>query len=355
MRIGILTQKLENNYGGILQNYALQTVLRRMGHSPITIDFRPGDSYFWYVLYQLAAILKKVVLKRDTIVRPYSYYKTNRSIFTTQFIKNNINTTKRLQFISPLIPILYRFNAVIVGSDQVWRSDYNVLRNTYLSFVRNEVIKIAYAASFGLKDWTYNESQTQECSVLASRFRAISTRERNGVLLCNKYLNVNATHVLDPTMLLNQSEYESLCSKIPVSNDRILFSYILDLTDEKKDFIIKTANKMKLVPIIISAEDKLSCSIESWLAYYRDSEFIITDSFHGTVFSLIFHKPFNCLLNESRGNDRFESLLTLFEMTDRVAKIGSINTDEINWQAFDKILSGQKELSINFLKSNLYL
>lgn len=359
MKIGIITQKLENNYGGILQNHALQTVLKQLGHEPITIDFRPGDSMFWYLVSQFRVFLLKCA-GRKVCYRKYSSTKTQRSLFTESFINKYINTTKRIQMLTPIIPKIYGLEAIIVGSDQVWRLKYNVLRNTYLDFVRGDCIKIAYGASFGVSEWEYNDEQTVKCKKWISRFKDVSVREHSGIELCAKFLNTSATHVLDPTMLLDYSHYAALCKNTPqISNNPYLFAYVLDLSHEKTDIIERYARERGLKVVLLSAEDNISVSIEDWLASIMGADFVITDSFHGTVFSILFKKEFVSLVNEERGADRFYSLLNMFGLQDRacdnytLANLLNIGNKVIDWRQIDTIRTNMRDSSLKFLIDNL--
>lgn len=357
MKIGILTQKLENNYGGILQNYALQTVLRQLGHKPLTIDFRPGSSKFWYMVSQMRIVVEKCLGKQ---VRFQKYSSRERSPLTSSFVKKYIKTTKRIEVLTPLTSIFYCFDAVIVGSDQVWRPKYNVLRNTYLSFVRGNCTKIAYAASFGVSEWEYNDQQTELCKKWIAPFKGVSVREHSGIDLCDRFLNKSAAHVLDPTMLLDCSHYTTLCQNVSnISKEPYLFAYVLDLNSEKKELIESYARKKNLKVQMLSAEDNITESIEYWLASIRDADFVITDSFHGTVFSILFKKLFVSLVNTNRGADRFYSLLNMFGLQNRICdsftsdSIQKTSDGEIDWEKVNTILVKMRIYSIKFITDNL--
>lgn len=355
MRIGIYTQKLENNYGGILQNYALHQVLKSLGHVPITFDFRPKTNLFWYFISQCKNFLFILMGKKRTIKK----YKKGpkRSVLTEQFIKNNINTSWRMQFITPLVPLLLKIECAITGSDQVWRPSYNILSYAYLKFIkRKDIKKIAYAASFGVDTWEYSENDTKKCRQWIKDFTAISVREDSGVILCEKYLGVNAVHVLDPTLLLTKEVYGKLCSNInPICNNPFLAAYILDMSKEKELLVRRIAQSKGLKCIIFSAEKNISITIEQWLSIYRDASYVVTDSFHGTVFSIIFRKSFNTIINESRGASRFESLLSIFNLKNRLITMDRnfFQTDEIIWSNIESILNEWTIKSVDFLRNNL--
>lgn len=112
----------------------------------------------------------------------------------------------------------YGLDAYVVGSDQVWRPAFNLgprLGNMFLDFAGDDVKKISYAASFGCKEWEYTEEQERMCGKLAKRFDAISVREASGVDLCKEHFGVDATLVLDPTLLLNKEDYGKVCHDVP--------------------------------------------------------------------------------------------------------------------------------------------
>ena len=106
----------------------------------------------------------------------------------------------------------YEYDAYVVGSDQVWRPNYNpFMKAMFLGITEREDVKrIAYAASFGTSKWEFSPQMTSECAVLAKKFDMITVREKSGVDLCREYFGVEATWVLDPTMLLNREDYEKV-------------------------------------------------------------------------------------------------------------------------------------------------
>lgn len=355
MRIGIYTQELRDNYGGILQNYALQQVLKKIGHEAITIDYRPRSNFFWYLVSQIKTIVLFLIGKKRSFRK---YEKTpERSCYTAPFIRKYIRTSWRMQFITPFVPGLLKIECAITGSDQVWRPAYNNLSYAFLDFVRNEKIKkISYAASFGVDFWEYSDSQTKKCKELVKAFKAVSVRESSGVALCEKYLGINAIHVLDPTLLLLKKDYERLCSDVkPIFSKSLVIAYILDLSEDKEDIIRNVAKEKGLDYIIISAEKNIEKTVEEWLSVFRDADYIVTDSFHGTVFSIIFQKSFNVILNNKRGESRFKSILSLFGLEERIISkdMKSYNIEDIDWDKIEPILEKWKNKSINFLTKNI--
>ena len=376
MKIGILTQPLFSNYGGILQNYALQKVLKDNGHETITLDWEvPQIS----MLHKLA-IYVKVFLLNTIFGKKYRlpYWPTSSETETIEsqtckFIDDHIVRTKKITHKAGFLAAANneKINAFVVGSDQVWRLDYNIhfLTSMFLDFTQEKDVKrIAYAASFGTDSWSYSDEMTDLCKSYASRFDLITVREDTGVKLCKEHLGVDATHVLDPTMLLNVSDYESLVTQDRVGkSDGNLFYYILDPSDEKCDFITKVAKITDYKPFTImpkyQAENRTRRNIKNeidkcvfppvtlWLRAFMDAKMVICDSFHGCVFSIIFHKPFWIIGNKTRGNTRFDSLLKTFNLQNRLISVNSHVdfNEQINWNEVESIRLRKSNESIDLL------
>ncbi len=349
MRIGIATQGLAYNYGGILQNWALQQILKDLGHEPITIDAGLKYPFERYLLGYCNTVIHKLFGKKRAFPnKPYN----GKSIpkLTGMFVSQHIETTKPLYNFSPKTIDEYRLDALLVGSDQVWRPRYNSsIENMFLDFAVDKHIKrIAYAASFGVAHWEYSKAQTLRCAQLLKKFNAISVREVSGVDLCRKYFGVEASHVLDPTMLVSVERYMQLCNNVSQCKEKYLAVYCLDITQEKMQKINNLANKLNLKIKLFSAHNAIKLSVEQWLAMFRDASFVVTDSFHGTVFSLLFNKSFISLSNADRGNARIESLLKSFELEQQRAFDCSVN-----WQKVNASLIKKKNESISFLTSAL--
>ncbi len=342
MKIGILTLPLHTNYGGILQAYALQTVLERMGHDVKVIDrpWRKRINWLKFPLQLLKRSIKRFVFRKNVAIFTEKEWNKNQIIVeknTREFINRYIHTY-RVDKLSDIKED--NFDVIVVGSDQVWRPKYfhlfykNIV-DAFLAFAENWNIKrIAYAPSFGTDEWEFTKEETIKCKSLIKRFDFVSVREKSGVNLCKKYLDTDVEWVLDPTLLLQQSDYTNLIKGANLSQCKGgLFCYILDMTKEKMDIIQKYAKNRGLVPDIIeiSKNNKNYLlnegnvpTVEQWLFYFYNARFVITDSFHGCVFSIIFGKPFMALANSKRGLSRIQSLFEMLELQDHLV----INCDE---------------------------
>jgi hypothetical protein len=350
MKIAIVTLPLISNFGGVLQNYALQKILKDLGHEPVTIDWDVEPTRIQYFI----RCVKLFVLNKGKIILPDKYTRNTR---IAPFLAENINLTPRVRTFSNIDKMLPNYDAFIVGSDQIWR--YSMCKreiyNVFLGFVKcNECKKIAYAASFGISEWQYPSKITNKCGKLLSTFNAISVRESSAVKLCKKHFKVNAIQVIDPTLLISADEYSKLCIKHNFEG-KYLLAYVLDATEDKIDYIKKVSEAKGLKLQILSEMRNGGCTVSEWLAYFRDASYVITDSFHGTVFSIIFNHDFITLSNPKRGQDRFISLLSLFELSDRLQNSYnySIINEDINWSKVNSIKELLKDNSLKFLKESL--
>ena len=373
-------QPLQNNYGGLLQNWALQQTLIRLGHKPVTIDWEGSRTPLWYTY---ASRCKYFILRNLGLstVRPiYRPDESERSIIsqhTQRFVDENICRTKIVRINESFLhaAIEEKVDAFIVGSDQVWRPCYSKGRliDMFLGFADSLNIKrVAYAVSFGVDKWEYSEETTRACAELVKKFNLITVREDSAIGLCNKYLNIKASQVLDPTLLLEKKDYIELIRKYKefVSPGN-LFCYILDQTLEKQTYINKLVEKYRLIPFDAMPKHSSSSLMKShvkfdidnciyppvtqWISSFMDAKMVICDSFHGCVFSIIFNKPFWVLANNRRGNTRFSSLLKLFGLENRMidATMEIDINDAIDWNKVNETIERLKEKSISLLQDGL--
>ena len=310
MKIGILTHPLVSNYGGILQCYALNTYLQKMGHETIVIDRRPNKDFFvWRWI--------RTILKVLHCPRYYMPNKIDKTIKVRSFVDRYIKRTKPIDTPSKMKKVCqqYGLDAVIVGSDQVWRADYAMKfgYNYFLDFVPDDVIKASYAASFGLSNWRYDETQSREIKALLSRFKSVSVREDEGVTMLKDHLGIEAQHLLDPTLLLSVNDYSSIVAERQFAEPYV-FVYWLGNKSTIQSTIEKYQNDGVRVVDINLRDIQEQPSIEEWLSYIKYAETVITDSFHGCVFSIIFNKQFVIHSNDSGGNRRLISILKQLDL-----------------------------------------
>lgn len=356
MKIGILTLPLHTNYGGILQAYALQAYLEQLGYEVRIID---GGIYSKYSLlidilrcgkYILHHLLN-LQLPHLSECKAYNYRKISH------FVKSHIHLSK-----SSIEDIKEQdFDAIIVGSDQIWRKKYvkQNLLHYFLDFTRYWSIKrISYAASFGTKEIEYSSKEIESCRAMLLLFSGVSVREHEGSILCKEHFNRSTKVLIDPTMLLHASHYRNLINK-KQSLSSGLVTYMLD----------PSADKYKAVQFL---EKIIGCkafhngktntwgilhSIEEWLHAFDCAKFVFTDSFHGCVFSIIFNKPFIAYANRERGISRFETLLRHFGLDNRLvydtANIKNISLSPIDWNIVNSRLANLQIDSHKFITEAL--
>ena len=358
MHIGIVTQPLELNYGGILQNWALQQVLRRMGHEPVTIDAFQRFTMPHFLYSYVRAWWMRTRGKPGWFY-PHRYHGSLRRRETGRFVEQHINKTKVMWEYDRKVVKRYGFEAIIVGSDQVWRPRYNTscLEDKFLKFAEGLPLKrIAYAASFGVDDWTFTPEQTAVCRPLLEQFDAVSVREGSGARLCREHFGVDAQVVLDPSLLLEASEYQPLIDRDWDAGEPYLAVYCLDITPAKEAFYSRIAEERGLGVKFFSAGLQAKLTIGQWLAMFRHATMLVTDSFHGTVFSILFGKEFYTLENPHRGNTRIAGLLKLLGLESRLLSDkdpDESNSEAIDWPSVYSRLQDQRKQSIDFLSSNL--
>ena len=371
MRIGILTHPLRLNYGGLLQNYALQIILKRLGHTPITLDipFKIEVNRKTFLLDVIKRIYRRYILHLPVYIfeewrynRLYPVMMQNLQPFIDKYIdKIEIKDFNKLQNED--------FDVLLVGSDQVWRRKYMPdIYKEYLKFAETwNVKRISYAASFGTEEWEYSNEETIECKRLLQKFNAVSVREKSGVALCNSYFGIKAMWVLDPTMLLKREDYIALFKETSFKIDKGgLLTYFLDERPENAILTNIISKEKNLQPFCVNSKyEKLDSypitecvqlSMEFWLRGYYNAEFIITDSFHACVFSILFNKPFVVFGNVKRGLSRFNSLLDMCGLQNRI--ITNIESyyqlsSKIDWKKVNIIIEQERVKSLSFLEHAL--
>ena len=379
MKIGILTQPLQANYGGLLQNYALQQTLVRAGHEVETIDWE-GGSGLRAMLYRMKVRVLHAFLPNRFSPLKYKPNNNEQAIIqrnTNHFINTYINHTEAIHSYDEFVRQAAKggYDAYVVGSDQCWRPCYNAfLPSMFLDFVQDKQVKrIAYAASFGTDKWEFSPQQTAVCASLAQKFDLVTVREDSGVTLCKDYLGVDAVHVLDPTMLLSKEDYIQIIEKEQEpKSDGTLFNCILDPDAKKSTFTDKVAqeNGLKVFQVLPKCQaetrtrkdvksridDCVFPGVSTWLRAFMDAEMTVVDSFHGMVFSIIFNKPFWVIGNAHRGMSRFTSLLKVFHLENRLLDASGLDdvdfSQSIDWESVNEILKEkQKECKLLLLNS----
>ena len=376
MKVAIITLPLHTNYGGLLQAFALKRCLADIGHEVTVLDLedkmpgpKPLKAPFVYARRMLVRVLKGS--SAPEVFREIRFKKELPVV--------GVNTCKFIyERIAPRVVSSHgriregEYDAFIVGSDQVWRPRYfpNV-ENAFLAFAKGwDVKRIAYAASFGTSELEFDSEQLRICSDLLSSFDAISVREETGVRMCSEWFErEDVAHVLDPVMLLDVQEYKGMASVMKEHSAKgKLVTYILDGSDHKRsvvDFISRAGGfevhdvSVRPYDRDLPLEERVVPSLEQWLAGFADADFVVTDSFHGCVLSILFHKRFIVVGNTSRGLARLQSLTEMFGLDQRLVQgidpedDGEYFLSEPDWTAVDEVLQKRRQECFAFLKNNL--
>lgn len=372
MKVGVLTLPLWNNYGGILQAYALTLTLNHLGHDVIFLDVKRNKLKKSHAFIQsLRRWLKNKVLNK-----PGPYYPNQTELEfisnkTRNFVEKKIQPSSGWMQLSELPEFSQGLDAIIVGSDQVWRPEYcPSIEFYFLGFTPKSIRKISYAASLGTDDWRFSDQNALIAKNLLRKFNAVSVREKSAVDLIRDNMEVSAVQCCDPTLLLDTTEYLNIAdiANMP-SGGGGLFCYILDPEESRMQGLENIGASLGY-PIFYNMpktfnkyfskdpESYVFPNVESWIECFQKSDFVITDSFHGCMFSIIFNKPFIAIANKERGLTRFKSLLEIYNLENRlfesVKNIDlNILKDKINWDLVNKIKKSQKEQGIHFLKKAL--
>ena len=365
MRVAIVTLPLHTNYGGLLQAYALKSVLTSLGHEADVLDLKekmPVPKGFRAPFVYISRIFRKMIgTRHQDVFREVRYHRElpARTVYISAFTD---------RFIAPRVLDSYRdikegeYDAFVVGSDQVWRPLYfSQIEDAFLGFTEGwNVRRLSYAASFGTDQLEYEYVTLQRCAELLSHFDAVSVREDTAVGMCEEWLDCDsARHVLDPTMLVDQGTYRKFAeSAAEHPSQGKIMTYILDPSPEK-EHVLKFVEKVSGYGSYALNMEGPVPSVEQWLAGFADSEFVVTDSFHGCVLSILMHKRFIAVGNSRRGMARMSSLLSMFGLDQRLVHgidpddDGEFFLSEPDWSTVDDILCGYRSSSIEFLEEAL--
>jgi len=366
MNIAILTLPLSaNNYGGIMQNYALQTVLKQMGHSPCTIDYDLHLPLYIKVISIIHRAIRKYVFRENIILRTWQTKEERDRIYrlNNQFVERYINIV-RVDSLHSIENLSHQYDAIIVGSDQVWRRSYirKYYRYFFLGFRHKK--KVAYGASFGCEEWPYTQRETHLIKRYVGQIAYLSVREQSGRELCTAHLGVCPLVVLDPVLLLSESHYKALLSSSltdisGTSYSGRLVTYFLDPNDEKEQITRNISLYLGFYTYTLMPSSG-SIGIEKWLEGLHGADCVLTDSYHGVLFSILFHKQFLVFLNRERGIARFSQILSQLDILDRIISesdsvevIATKMSQKLNWDHIETLLDVARGQSFDFIRKSI--
>ncbi|EIF6174298.1 polysaccharide pyruvyl transferase family protein [Clostridium perfringens] len=358
-KIGILTWHYFPNYGSALQAYALQkTIINNISENCKIINYRNYK-------YSPKGVLKIIKNNKFLYMIICKVFRKERAYKFNQFINNNLNMTKEVNSIKELTSLNNEFKFFICGSDQIWSP--NVLDEAYLlSFVKNFNIRISYAPSIVINKISNEQKNIYNENI--KKFNSLSVRESKGRDIISEVTGIIPEVVLDPTLLLDKEEYKKVQAEINI-NEKYILCYILGDYKKYEKYIneISKQYNMKIVAILSNKSEShygdyniYNAGPAEFLGYIDNAEMILTDSFHGLAFSIIYKKEFLIFERFSHDdilcqNDRIYNLLDKLKINNRIIK------DNIQFNLFNKIdydyiynnLEKEKEQSIAYIKNSI--
>lgn len=363
----IVTTTTNNNYGNIAQRYALQRFLEKNGYNFVSYYFY---GFYWRIFFVRLSVF--TYIPRNIIARilhqspqgssgVYNYHKLS------VFCNKRINQKLFLPFERK------KYNTYIIGSDQnlgtpIKQEFFTPWQNFLLKFVTWDARRISYASSFGKGhlDSSSNFIKSDDAKSLMRKFDAISIREKSGVELAQKIWGVKARQVVDPALLLEKEDYSKLIDTptAKLYTTKPVFYYLLRV---KKDsslygFTHKIADDLELeIDGSLTYDSKKLMPMEQWLQGFRDADFVVTNSFHGVIFSLINNTDFAvlCRRKDENGAVRFQDILERVGLSDRIVFDDEFDTFDIrtlspiDWKNVNKKVAELREDSTEWLLNSI--
>lgn len=365
MKVAVTTLHHVRNYGSLLQTYATQKTVEKLGHSCEIVDYIPRGLTLKYGILTIKSqgnIVKDIARKSAAAL----FFSIQQATMI-RFLKKNVNlsnktysTYKELECDPPIADVY------VSGSDQIWNTqNYNLpddVKGYYLQYVPQGKVKVAYASSIG-KDEFSDEEKISVKEYLKD-FKAISVREKSAVSMLEEIGVENAVHVLDPTLLLTKEEWLEFLGEHKKEKEPFIFVYNLNRNIHVKSFALKLAKEKGLKIINFSdtldfmsgADNRIHNTVYDFLYYLANAEYVVTDSFHGTAFSVNLGKQFVSFA-APRFNSRLLSILELFDLQDRFLTEFDGTVDavdkEIDKEKVQNKLNDERERCLLFLKQSL--
>ena len=368
-KVGLATFFYDDNFGTCLQAFALQHVMEQFGYDVSLIRYHRAEKTQgdrdgrWKRIFQLSP--RKTLwwlINRKSILAKKTKFKEFRDRYLN--LADDIDYYRN----SGLKDVSKKYDALVCGSDMMWSSDFKAdWAFYYLSFSEKRK-NISYAPSYGRNHLT--EQEIAQCIPYINNISHLSCRELGGVDLIRQHFGLKAEHVVDPTLLMNKEEWNEIVGEDSLlERDNYILTYLFNGTTRNgRDKIMEQATQLpgsELV-ILMGAEGKFQryaypepTGPLEFIRLYRDAKFVITDTFHGMLFAIIFNKPFIVLDKSTFGisADRLVSTLKSLGIDNRYVKADIKLNDEIlnmDYTDVNRILEKSQSKSISYLKSALY-
>jgi coenzyme F420-reducing hydrogenase beta subunit len=357
MKAGILTFHNALNYGAVLQAYALQEALRKMGCEAAILN------------YSNPAVKTNLVEPKRTDYRNPLKYRNDLDIYQrnlakaekiVSFCASKLNTTEAIAE-EQLADASKEYDVVFCGSDQVWNEKItNEDSHYFLDFVPPEK-RCSYAASIGSD--SFPESRLGSMWNLLHDFRAISVREKTACKSLQEQIQISAVRVLDPTFLLEKAEYEQIGESVSAFEGQFILLYMLVYSDSLVRSVRMFAKKTGMPVVCINSSGKVikgfsdasTSGIEEWVSLFQNAAYVFTNSFHGVAFSINFNKQFwvELLPAGVNANSRITDILSDFSLSDRIIRDENLKEDRIEYDTVNEKLNELRTNSYNYLAGAL--
>lgn len=380
MKIGIITWFTGTNYGTNLQAIALQRYLRNLGHKVQIVNYEVNNESdvkitFFQKLTDWHNLMTRVRRQPDKYALKYAVAKygdkiEKRNKELSSEVKEQCCLTERIHDETELIDCLSKFNLLICGSDQIWNPRWYD-RFYYADYDGVETRRISYAPSLGVN--AILEGKVSEIKRSLSKFETVSVREQKGAELLRPLMKIEPTVVIDPTFLLDAADWERIFPVKEKNNKRYALSMFLTDNSSHWKASRKFAERNGLQHVVIpycgfsylqKADIRADAGLQEFLDLIRGAEYVLTDSFHMTAFSLIMNKQFYTFTRFKEDaytsqNTRVRNLLDIVKLEDRLLPYGMGTVPDlktIDYKIVDKALNavivGSKKFLITAIDDN---
>lgn len=367
-KVGVITFHNSYNCGSMLESFAIQEVIKKMGADVKIINFSNSGQKALYGIWHKNNSFKNVI-RNILLIPAYKKIVRNNEMYE-KFKNEHFILTKSYSSINELND--KRFDVVVAGSDQIWNVTIMDSDDAYfLPWVKNAK-KVAYAPSFGSKNILKCSNEPEKYIKYLKDFDAISIREKNGQKWIKDMINKNVPILLDPTLLLEQNDYNKLLAKDININYKYIFFYSPNFDSNICRFVKKISKKYNLKVVTWSTKSYYRKLIKRfgfilpkyenpsvYLYLIKNASLILTTSYHGTIFSTIYRKKFFTIKNGDMygDDDRVITLLEQLKMMNRLIPYNFNNCfdylGQIDYNDYDKNIIELKEKSYDFIKRNV--
>ena len=346
MKVSFITYHDEDNYGAILQAYATYKILNELGYDAEIINLHMPHE-------------QTIVSKFVFALRRFRHNAFRKKYFT--------KTTRIYTTLEELRKDPPKSDCYIVGSDQTWNPEISkeYALAYFLDFGRDDIRRISYAASIGLSNWEESPyAPTEKVKSLLKKYHRILVREDRAVEICKDVFGVEAQQVVDPVLLF--PNYPEFTGEYKVEAGKmVVYKLIKNMDFYNKSELIANAFNMHRVSVgsvrrIKGAKCPYPQSVDKWVKQFATAELVFTDSFHGTIISLLYHKPFVIYMGDPKRVGRLYSILSAVGLEDRICTFEhslehllDVAKRPVDWEAVDRKIEVMRKHSINLLKEAL--